>query len=351
MISGAVEIIRGVRATIVDPLLLPSSQGQDMLGYIVIAHEGCPGSFDILFLKGGQITECARIRGDLRIVQEIESVRFRLRDREWRSLVYLFQVSHQAFDRFVATFHMDPCVKVPVDRLTRKQLGHLTQSSGCRRGILELDQHSGRLPSIDLFGFESSDELAGRMSHLRRGTLLIYDSELNTELRRDKELPQVSASPAQAAEFFEPQVGAHHPEPASRPAHEEAPGGAQGQSQEEHPPDGDDFINLFNRMYVAFRESVPDRLQQRLRSALAETSRGISELHPGFDPEKLTVDTAPLILDLMEEVIARLSYFRRKPLRSFVLRMVTDLYNSSYDLLAHHGAAEKVERFYSRLQI
>ncbi|HUI64989.1 MAG TPA: hypothetical protein VL126_09100 [Bacteroidota bacterium] len=343
MINGAIEIIRGVRATIVDPLLLPASQGEEMLGYIVITHEERPGSYDLLFLKGSRITECARIRRDLRIVQEIDAVRTRLQDRRWRSLVYLFQVSHPSFDRFVATFHMDPCVKVSVDRLTRRQLGHLSQSVECRRGIVELDQHSGRLPAIDLFAFESSDQLSGHISRLRRGTLLIYDWELNAELRREGvSLPAAKVKPPEASE------------PPSMPI-PPAPAARQGTSAEhgapaEPQPDGEEFIKLFARIFMAFRESVPDRLQGRLRAALTEVTGGIAELHPGFDPQNLTADSAPLVLDLMESLIDRLSYFRRKPLRAFVLRMVADLYNSSYEILARHGAAEKVERFYARLR-
>ena len=343
MINGAVEIIRGVRATIVDPLLLPASQGDEMLGYIVITHEEHPGSYDILFLKGSKITECARIRGDLRILQEIDAVRTRLQDRRWRSLVYLFQLSHPSFDRFVATFHMDPCVKVSVDRLTRRQLGHLSQSVACRRGIVELDQHSSRLPSIELFAFESSDQLLWHISRLRRGTLLIYDWELNAELRREGvSLPATTVKPPEAS----PPVP---PPNASTPVAEQGVPG-EHRAPEDPKPDGEEFIKLFRRIFQAFRESVPDRLQERLRVTLTEVTRAVAELHPGFDPENLSAECAPLILDAMEMLIDRLSYFRRKPMRNFVLRMVADLYNSSYEILARHGASERVERFYARLR-
>ena len=47
MISGALEIIYGVDAGLVNPLLLPASQGPGKCGYIVIAYEDTPGVFDI----------------------------------------------------------------------------------------------------------------------------------------------------------------------------------------------------------------------------------------------------------------------------------------------------------------
>ena len=52
MISGALEIIYGVDAGLVHPLLLPASQGPEKFGYIVITYEDSPDVFDILFVRG-----------------------------------------------------------------------------------------------------------------------------------------------------------------------------------------------------------------------------------------------------------------------------------------------------------
>ena len=153
MISGALEIIYGVDAGLVNPLLLPASQGPGKCGYIVIAYEDTPGVFDILFVRGDHVEEYAGLNHDLRTLLSEQSVKTGLAACGMRCRVYLFSVSPQGFERFRRTFHSVPSVNVVIDRLSRKQLSSLLIGTGCKNGILEIDRPSDPFPLIVLSRF------------------------------------------------------------------------------------------------------------------------------------------------------------------------------------------------------
>ena len=79
MINGAVEIIAGVPGKHLDPLLLAQSQTTDSINFMLIAYE-IPSHlaqerfFDLLFLRGSRIFDCARMNQDLRYRLQVERV-------------------------------------------------------------------------------------------------------------------------------------------------------------------------------------------------------------------------------------------------------------------------------------
>jgi hypothetical protein len=62
------------------------------------------------------------------------------------------------------------------------------------------------------------------------------------------------------------------------------------------------------------------------------------------------VNTAPLVLDLIESVIQEASLLKRAKLRAAALALIADLYNKQYELLERHKAIDKVEQVYYRMK-
>lgn len=74
MINGALQIIGDVPGKHLDPLLLAQSQSNDSLGFMMIAYATQSANadtplsrfYDLFFLRGSHICECARMNRDLR---------------------------------------------------------------------------------------------------------------------------------------------------------------------------------------------------------------------------------------------------------------------------------------------
>jgi hypothetical protein len=342
MINGALEIIRGVSSAHIDPLVLPESHGDGSLGYIVIAYVDGPDTFDMLFLKGKAITQCARISRDIRTTQSVESVRGRLRASGGRALVYLFQTTEPALDRFERTLHYEPCLKLQIDHLTRRQRGMLVRSSGCRRGLLELDQFPGVLPSIELYDFESTEQLMVLESRMKRGRLILYDVERNRDLfkgepaRPEREPPRPPALPSPSEPPPPVRPG---PEPPVQALNENAPHG---------PPD--EFVLLFDRMFRTFRREAFECCGKKLEPLIQGAEHEVRLLNPAFDLNSLSRETAPAVLNLMEAMVREAPFMKRSKLKALVLTLLGDLYSRHYDTLERNGAVETVEQSYFRLR-
>ncbi|HUI11386.1 MAG TPA: hypothetical protein VL221_13730 [Bacteroidota bacterium] len=179
MIAGALEIMRGVRGTIVHPLLLPGAQGPDLLGYIVIAYEDRCGLFDILFVRGSRIEHYACLHRELRALLTEGAVRVALDSCRLKCRVSLYALTRQVYNSFLSTFQCAPSLDVTVDGLSRKQVVALAAGMRCANGILEVVRPAFPFPSITLYRFHSPEELLDQAEHIREGRMLAYDVELN----------------------------------------------------------------------------------------------------------------------------------------------------------------------------
>ena len=103
MINGAVEIIAGVPGKHLDPLLLAQSQTTDSINLMVIAYE-IPNPlvkekfFDLLFLRGSNIYDCARMNQDLRFRLQIEKViaTFKTRSSDDGTMIHFYKASQES---------------------------------------------------------------------------------------------------------------------------------------------------------------------------------------------------------------------------------------------------------------
>jgi hypothetical protein len=356
MISGALEIMYGVDAALVHPLLLPASLGEEQVGYIVITHEDSPDVFDILFIRGAHVVQYAGFHHDLRTLMSEESVRMGIADSGMRCRVYLFSVSRQGFDRFLRTFHCVPSVNVVIDRLSRKQLSSLLTGIGCKNGILEIDRPSRPFPLIDLSRFHSVEELLREAFRFRQGRMIVYDLELNALIRRraeiliggplpgDGESPDVNSADKAAGETegiepVSPEEGGGRPDPgttAGEVLHDD--GDASG------------LVAAFTDALKKFREAVVELYGDRLDKRMNHVLSRFFPSPDAFSPGMITPLNAPHVLEVIEECVKRAWLYRRKKLKSRALEIVRNLYDTHNELLLKHGVDRSVQETFRHLE-
>ena len=209
MINGATEIIAGVPGKHLDPLLLAQSQTTDSINFMVIAydipsHLAQERFFDLLFLRGSRIFDCARMNQDLRFRLQVEKVisTFKQRSGDDGTRIHLYKASHDSMEQFRSTFYYEPCLKIQLESLTKKSVQKLLAKTVCRHGILECNDFSQTIPKIVLQEIRSSQELISYVPSSMKGRLLLYDIDKNNEIIQERydssfnELPLQISKPA-----------------------------------------------------------------------------------------------------------------------------------------------------------
>lgn len=204
MINGALQIIGDVPGKHLDPLLLAQSQWNDSLGFMMIAYsKPSPNPdataspfYDLFFLRGSHIYECARMNCDLRFQLHLEVALQTFKDsgREDSTRVYLFAAAGEILDRFHSTFVYEPCLKVQLEGLSKKQIHALLTGTKCKKGIIECNEFIQILPSLDLKDVASIEDLAQYGPPFKHGRILLYDIEKNKELIEVRHASQSSRS-------------------------------------------------------------------------------------------------------------------------------------------------------------
>jgi hypothetical protein len=193
MINGATEIIAGVSGKHLDPLLLAQSQTTDSINLMVIAYE-IPNPlvkekfFDLLFLRGSRIFDCARMNQDLRFRLQVEKVisTFKQRSSDDGTRIHLYKASQGSMEQFRSTFYYEPCLKIQLESLTKKSVQKLLANTVCRHGIIECNDFSQTIPKIVLQEIRSSQELISYVPSSMKGRLLLYDIDKNNELIQER---------------------------------------------------------------------------------------------------------------------------------------------------------------------
>ena len=193
MINGATEIIAGVSGKHLDPLLLAQSQTTDSINLMVIAYE-IPNPlvkekfFDLLFLRGSRIFDCARMNQDLRFRLQVEKVisTFKQRSSDDGTRIHLYKASQGSMEQFRSTFYYEPCLKIQLESLTKKSVQKLLANTVCRHGIIECNDFSQTIPKIVLQEIRSSQELISYVPSSMKGQLLLYDIDRNNELIQER---------------------------------------------------------------------------------------------------------------------------------------------------------------------
>jgi hypothetical protein len=209
MINGATEIIAGVPGKHLDPFLLAQSQTTDSSNLMVIAydiqsHLAQERFFDLLFLRGSRIFDCARMNQDLRFRLQVEKVisTFKQRSGDDGTRIHLYKSSQDSMEQFRSTFYYEPCLKIQLESLTKKSVQKLLANTVCRHGIIECNDFSQTIPKIVLQEIRSSQELTNYVPSSMKGQLLLYNIDRNNELIQERydsstnELPLQISKPA-----------------------------------------------------------------------------------------------------------------------------------------------------------
>jgi hypothetical protein len=188
MINGAHMVLGDISSGNLDPFLLIKSQRDQLHGFVAIAHikhtESQSTFYDLLFFHGSSILDSARINQDLRFHCRLDVVTEAFttaRDANACSL-YLFVADEPTIARFRSTFYYEPCLKVHLQTLGRKQIASLLATSRCRNGIIECNQFTDKQPRIQLANVHSEEDLSEFVPMFKGGRLLLYDIEKNREI-------------------------------------------------------------------------------------------------------------------------------------------------------------------------
>ena len=191
MLSGATQIIGDIPGKNLNPLLLAQSQWNDSSGYMIISYtrhremtdEGASRFFDIFFLRGSHIYDCARMNADLRrqLHLDVALQTFNRLGRDECSRLFLFSAPQDDLERFRSTFFLEPSLKVHLRGMSRKQLHRLLSSTKCGKGLIECNDFVRPLPSIDLKLIAAPDDVAQYNPPLKHGRILIYDIDRHDE--------------------------------------------------------------------------------------------------------------------------------------------------------------------------
>jgi hypothetical protein len=114
--------------------------------------------------------------------------------------------------------------------------------------------------------------------------------------------------------------------------------------------DEQEFVRVLDRLYRSFRQHTCGCVGRRSESIIAKSERRLQLLNPEFSTGSLDESTAPLVLDLIDDVIRHAPWLKRSKLRAAALTLVADLFTKQYELLERHKAVDKVEQIYYRMK-
>jgi hypothetical protein len=421
MLNDTTLIIENVPGKHLDPQLLLRSQTNDSLGFIMISYEHIPTSsdrpidhyYDLLFFRGPQIYDCARMNQDLRfqIRSEVVFQTFASLKQEPHTQISLYTASDQVLSLFQSTLLYEPCLKVQTEGLTKKQVATLLKGTGCHRGIIECNQFIDPTPSIDLGEINSLDDIISFQPRFKHGRILVYDIEKNKELIDERRASQSKPSTQSATniqnalddksnessrsviqfsktsehsvidEEFSPvdeqeaevfssyikqilnspslaQTNTSPYPPLQRRETRHSRRSPKPQLEKpspkpqpkNHQPEPSEYTKLLERVFRSFRQQVLDSFGDKCDAVIANAEQKIQLLGPDFNLRSLNDGNAVLTLDLIEKIAAEAPFLKRSRLRQAALTLVADLYNKQYELLEKHGVIDKVEQCYYRLK-
>jgi hypothetical protein len=336
MLNGAVEIIAGAPARHLHPVHLARSQAADACGYVLIAYaEDLPGNrghsgrtfHDLYLFRGPVILETVRFTRHLRFAirrdaahRAFESLRHHPSTR-----VSCFQADAEVLELLRATCRLLPSVKTPVGAVDPEAWRAAFLATAEVHGILEWCDFDRKHPLMHLQEVRTEGELARFSPPGGGGTLLYYDLRENREYLLQAPQREVAGTPSAS-----PSVPAAGPAPKSAEPSE--------------------LVRAADRLCRAFRQRAADVVGAKCSAAFARAERELRFLSPGFDPAALADDTAVLVLDLIERVVAAAPFWRRPALRAAAESLLSEFYGKHYDLLERRNVLDAVEQAYYRLK-
>ncbi len=357
MLIGSTLILGPIPARNLDPMILVESQPPEMRGYVLLApgaRADPPGTTDErawmgIFLAGNPEPDVLRLTEIARTRVEFSCIRDELQKagKEGRT-VHLFEAPERLLRDFLSTLEADPVLKVTLDSLDLRHIEALLASSPVRRGLLERSDLTGDLPRIELVRVSTFVDELGLPFTLpqlqlgyEKGGMALYRLDGVTATPAS-ETPPKGAPPAGQPQKAAPRAGAKR-----RPAEPVKPSLRPSAAPVD---EADAVLIIFQRLFRSFRKKGVDCLGRRWEDALRSAVERVRFLGPEFQPDALTHSTAPMMLDLILEVVSSAPILKRSRLRDGALLLIADIYDKQYDVLESRGLVDRVEQAYLRLK-
>jgi hypothetical protein len=396
MLTGATHIIGPIPAARLDPFLLVQSQQGGRAGYVLLLYPH-DRFCDMLCIGGAAVTASIRLNRNRRAAIHTDAVRGAMADPAFRSgvVLHLYEADTVLLERFRSTLTLPISVRVGVDLLNRSQVAAQMESAGCVEGILERNEFTRAIPSIELVDIHSAGQMHAWRTKLRHGTLIFYDagqaagfdsrSVLPSE--RPLLLPPACSDPSPPAPTDSVESTVNRPvtpstrnpaecvveSNANRPVNTsthgaadrvvESPGGIIASPQQEmvFPPaaaptpqeravPGDPLADACRDLLREFRQKAQACLGRKCEAVFLNAVRQTRQSCPDFDPDALRPDTSAAALEFMEAVVKHASALKRSKLRGITGALVAGLYERQYALLDSHHLLDRVEHCYYRMK-
>ncbi|MBP1678973.1 MAG: hypothetical protein H6Q29_884, partial [Bacteroidetes bacterium] len=367
MLIGATHILGPIPARSLDPLLLIQSQLPDMRGYVVLSSGERANSlnfsgertWDAIFLAGNcepdflQLTETARRLVPFeRIQHEIQSTG----KEDWA--VHLFEAPERLLREFLSITQADPVLKVTLDSLDLRQVEALLAGAPACKGLLERSDCTGELPQFELTRISTVVDELGipfTLPNLQlgydKGGMALYHLDPALDKPASENRTRADKTPLHSLKAGKGAGGKRRPSepissslatPGSFKPTFTMPGppgysmmilgcrnaGAPGSHDSSTSANETDPVPvIFQRLFRSFRKKGVDCLGGRWEDALRSAVDRVRFLAPEFQADALTASTAPLMLDLILEVIASAPMLKRSRLRESALLLIADIYD------------------------
>ncbi len=177
MIQYALHILGPVPALHLDPFLLVDSQPKGVGGYVMICPDnpGESGSYHLLCFDGEGSVDCVRLTPEGRSFVGVDIARseYGMMDKG-HAMVHLFKIDSSPMERFFATVRNDPCFKIRVETLRRRQVEMLVRAYGSREVLAERNDFTVEPPRMEFQAVIPGQPLPTFAMGFGRGGFLLY---------------------------------------------------------------------------------------------------------------------------------------------------------------------------------
>jgi hypothetical protein len=216
MIQNALHILGPVSALHLDPFLLVDSQPAGVGGYVMICRNdrGSGREYYLLCFDGVGPDVCVRLTPEARSFIGFDTAQSEYnRIDKGRVMVNLFTIDSFPMERFLATVQNNPCFKIRVDTLRRRQVEMLVRAYGSREVLAERNDFTLEPPRMEFQGVIPAQPLPTFAMGFGRGGFLLYRCAESEERHRPEGVQQSahteSVQTAPAAGPGTLQAGAH----------------------------------------------------------------------------------------------------------------------------------------------
>lgn len=208
MIQNALHILGPVSATHLDPILLAESQPKGLVGYVLTCLEEPEVSdeYDMLCFDGEEWVDGVRLTPEGRSFIRIDDLREEYsRINRGALMIHLFMIDSSLMCRFLATVRHEPCFKIRIDTLRRRQLEMLVRTYGSQDVLAERNDFTTGTPRMELQPVLPGQPLPSFAMGYGRGEFLLYRCPGERRVFASGAIPNEFSGYQEADQTFEDQ--------------------------------------------------------------------------------------------------------------------------------------------------